>query len=346
MKYKKIEKEITVFDRFKRKIQDFFYNLSVKVHGKMPQKKATSLRTKNKNETIFYYLMFLLPLLQFIIFYIVVNFNSFLLAFKSYTYDASTLTFKQEFVWFDNFKLFITSFFAKGESLMTIFKNSLVLYACNLFIGTVFALFFSYYIYKKSFLSGFFRVALFLPSIISSIVMVTLYGYFVDQAIPVLLRKIFAVEIQPIMSKWQFQAIVFYNIFLSFGTSVLMYTGAMSRVPDSVIEAGQIDGVGPFREFFVIVLPLIASTVSTFIIAGVAGLFTNEGNIYAFSGYWAAEKNQTLGYYLLIQVMSKDSTLADYPYAAAAGLSLAFVAAPLTLLVKYILEKVVPAVEY
>lgn len=305
-----------------------------------------NFKKSKQRETIFYWIMFAFPLLQFVIFYGVVNFNSFLLAFKSYEYDSATLTYTQKFVGFANFKLFLNGFFENGGNLSKIFENSLILYLFNLVAGTGLALCFSYYIYKKQFLSGFFRIILFLPSIISSIVMVTLYGYFVDRAVPAIINNVFSHELPPLLSKWRFPTIVFYNVFLSFGTSVLMYTGAMSRIPDGVIEAAEIDGVGTFREFFSIVLPMIASTISTFLIAGVAALFTNEANIYAFSGYWAAETDQTLGYYLLVQVMSENSTLVDYPYAAAAGLTLAFVAAPLTLIVRYVLQKVMPDVEY
>ena len=344
MKKVKREKDVGLFDPIKRKISDFFYDVSVKVHNKLPPKK-TSFGAAKRKETIFYWLTLSLFLVQFIIFYVVVNFNSFLLAFKSYTFDMETLTYVQKFVGFDNFKEFIWGFFTETGNLDKILENSLIVYAANLFIGTVFALLFSFYIYKKEFMSQFFRVILFMPSIISAIVLVTLYGYFVDRAVPALMA-LMNKEIPPLLDKWRFPTILFYNIFISFGTSVLMYTGAMSRIPDGVIEAGQIDGVGPMREFFTLVLPLIAPTVSTFLIAGVAGLFTNEANLYAFSGYWASEEIQTLGYYLLIQVMSENSSLVDYPYAAAAGLSLAFVAAPLTLLVRYVLEKVIPTVEY
>jgi ABC-type sugar transport system permease subunit len=312
----------------------------------MKNTQKSSFSTAKRKENIFYWVMVALPVLQFVVFYIVVNFNSFLLAFKSYKFNSATLHYDQSFVGFDNFKDFLNGFFSTNGNLGKILTNSLIVYATNLFVGTVLALFFSYYIYKKVFMSSFFRVVLFMPSIISAIVLVTLYKYFVDRAVPMFMNKLFETPYQPLLDKNYFETVLFYNVFISFGASVLMYTGAMSRIPDGVIEAGKIDGVGPLREFFVLVLQLIAPTVSTFLIDGVAGLFTNEAQIYAFSGYWAKEEVQTLGYYLLVQVMGQNSTLVDYPYAAAAGLSLAFVAAPLTLLVRYVLEKVVPTVEY
>ena len=312
----------------------------------MKVKKKNGFATAKRNENIFYYVMVAIPVIQFLVFYVVVNFNSFLLAFKSYEFNAKTLGYDESWVGLKNFKDFLDGFFSQGGNLTQILKNSLIVYITSLFFGTAFALLFSYYIYKKQCMSGFFRVILFMPSILSSIVVIVTYGYFVDRAVPAFMDKVFSRQITPLLDEYKFPTILFYNVFMSFGTSVLMYTGAMSRIPDGVIEAGEIDGVGPLREFFTLVLPLIAPTVSTFLITGVAGLFTADAHLYAFFGEGASEKVQTLGYYLFIQVMSENSTLINYPYAAAAGLALAFVAAPLTLLVRYVLEKVIPAVEY
>lgn len=46
----------------------------------------------------------------------------------------------------------------------------------------------SYFVYKKIPLSGFFKVFLYLPSLISSIVMTIMFKYFVDGALPAMLR--------------------------------------------------------------------------------------------------------------------------------------------------------------
>ena len=314
--------------------------------GHRTLRKSEDMKKAQRRATFFYWGMFALPLLQFIIFYLIVNMNSLLLAFKSYSFNKETLLYDQVFVGFDNFKTFFNDFFAQGGKLEPIFKNSLTLYLINLFVGTVLALLFSYYIFKKRFASQFFRVMLFMPSIISSVVLVTLYSYFVDRAVPDIVLNMFGTQMKLPLDAYPWQTVLIFNVFISFGTSVLLYSGAMSRIPDGVIEAGQIDGVNALQEFCILVIPMIAPTVSVFLITGVAQLFTNEANLYAFYGYFANSKIQTLGYYLLVQVKGENSTLANYPYAAAAGLSLALVAAPITLLVKYILDKVVPTVEY
>lgn len=122
--------------------------------------------------------MFAFPILQFLIFYVGVNLNSILLAFKRYDYQSG-----YTFVWFDNFKQVILDIFRLDYMKLAI-RNSLLLSAINLGIGMTFSLLFSFYIYKKKFLSEMFRVFLFLPVIVSSLALVIVYRYFCEIAIP------------------------------------------------------------------------------------------------------------------------------------------------------------------
>lgn len=112
----------------------------------------------------------MLPLLQFTLFYICVNFNSVLLALKEY--DA--LTGEMSWVGFANFKKFFYEL--THTTLFTVaIRNSLVAWAVNMFVGILLGMIFSYYIFKKMPMHGIFKVLLFLPSIVSSIVMVMVY---------------------------------------------------------------------------------------------------------------------------------------------------------------------------
>ena len=90
-------------------------------------------------------------------------------------------------------------------------------------------------------------------------------------------------------------------------------------------------------------LPSIFPTISTFLITGVAGIFINQAGLFDFYGDGAQPISYTIGYYLFVKVVGGSGGTAEYPYAAAAGLAMTFVAAPLTLLVKYLLEKYGPS---
>lgn len=138
------------------------------------------MRNKRKvNDLIFYALMVAFPLAQFCVFYISVNINSILLAFRSYSSEDGG------FVWaqFSNFaKIF--SDFAASATLKTAMLNSLLVWAASTAVSLPLAMLFSYYIYNKRPASGVFKILLFLPSVIPGIAITVIYLYFVERAIP------------------------------------------------------------------------------------------------------------------------------------------------------------------
>lgn len=287
---------------------------------------------KQKSAIVFYIIMIALPVAQFCVFYIGVNFNSILLAFKDY--DA--LSGEYSWVFFENFANFFRDV-TSGSALRYSVKNSLIIYVVGLIVGVPLTLFFSYYVYKKMFLYRLARLFLFLPQILPSMVMVILFTYFVSIGFP-------AAGLPDMLANpdTKFGTLIFFNIWIGFGGGVLLYSGAMGQVSDSVIEAARLDGASTFREFFNIILPGIFPTITTFLVTGVTGIFLNQANLYSFYSYGADIRVYTLGYYLFVQVMGQNASLATYPYAAAAGITLTVIAVPLTMLMKYVLERFGP----
>lgn len=288
-------------------------------------------------EIAFYVLMLAFPVIQFGIFYIGVNFNSFLLAFQKIDVLDNTTVFT-----FDNIKnAFKLLLFDEGMRSMTFY--SLISYFVSLLIGVPLGLLFSFYIAKKMMGSRFFRVILFLPSILPAIVLVVMFKYFVEEGL-----ESFLVEYMGKTSRLgllsdqgtRFFVIVFYNIWISFGTSVLMYANKMSGIAPEVMEAAHLDGATGFKEFWHIHLPLVFPTLSIFLYTGVGSIFINQMNLYSFFGTQARE--QTFGYFLYVQAKRVDGNIAEYPMVASYGLMFTAVAVPLTLLVKKLLEKFGP----
>ena len=299
---------------------------------------------KRKKDALFVAILITLPLLQYFIFYVCVNFNSFLMAFQSYEMDISNRTGVYMFNHFANFKELYNEFIGEGLIIYCI-KNSLIFYCVNFFIGTTASLFFSYYISRKRLFGGLFKVVLFIPSIVSSIVLVTMFRYFADYAIPKLYELIFNKKIPGLLSNRNtvFPTIIFYNIWISFGTSVLLYSGAMSNVSDSVMEASKIDGAGTFKTFIYVIFPLIYPTFKTFVLVGITGLFVSDINMFSFFGIGNEKYLYTFGFYILRG--TRLASLSEYPYLAALGVVLTVIALPITFLVRKLLNDLGPKTE-
>ena len=284
-------------------------------------------------ERIFYGALIVLPLLQIAIFYFYVNYNSIALAFKSYTFEDG-------FYWdFDaNFPRFWLEL--KSLRLLRALKNSLIVWFFTTVLGTFLAIVFAYYIYKKWMFGKTFKFFLFLPSVLPSILLVGIYKFFVNDAIPEY-AEIFGLTIKPLLSHGDslFPTVVFYNVWICFGAQLLIYTGAMDQIAPEILEAGKVDGVSSLREFFSIILPIILPTVSTFVIANIATLFTNQANLYAFFGDNVGYSNYTIGYYLFVLVNRVGNGKTMYTYASVLGIICTLIAFPLTMLIRWLLNE-------
>lgn len=296
--------------------------------------KKTPMKKRHK-DMIFVACLVTLPLIHYLIFYVYVNFNSIMLAFQRYDNGV--------YVWngLENFKRLINEFMREGYMAICI-KNSLIYYVVHTAVGTTATLFFSYYIYKKRFASKLFKVILFLPSIIASISITLMFKYIVNFAVPQLWADLFGAKIKGLTSSVEtlFPTVVFYGIWVGFGSGLLLYSGAMSNINDSVIEASWIDGAGELRQFFNIVLPLIYPTLSIYIVNGIAVMFSSDMHLYAFFGGKAERSAWTFGYYLLR--LTRDANMPEYPYPAAVGLFLTAFTVPITFFVRWLVNKYGP----
>ena len=305
-----------------------------------------SFRTKRKKKamsTLFYTCMVLIPLAQFFIFYGVVNFNSILLAFKSY--DNSTGVVVESWIGWGNFKR-VFQIFRSEQTLWIATKNSLLYFAFNLCVVIPLSMLFAYYIYRGYPAAGFFKVMLFLPAVICSMVLVIFFKEFVETAIPELMERWFHDDgwyaILSSENKGPVALMTFYVWFL-FSGSILLYLNAMGNIPKSLIEAAQIDGAGEFRTFWRVVIPTIWPTLVSLIVLALADLVANQASLFSIYGIFAPTWSQTLGYYqfFLVAKYGADSPV-NYPLASAFGLLFTAIVAPLTLLLRYLLTRFGP----
>ncbi len=303
---------------------------------------------RGQKRLIFYVLMVILPSLQYLIFGAYVQLNSVLLSFKSYTTDLQNHGYIVEYSGFTNFKEawgIFTSNFAMLE-------NSLILYACNLLIVMSLALIFSYYIAKKFPLSKYYRIMLYAPHIVSSVVLVVLYRYICSNVIPSFTGggDPFNIVGERGISM-QFNLVLIFCLWCGFGSNVMLFTGSMSGINESIIEAGKIDGCNVIQEFIYITIPSVWPTFVTFVVTGIAGIFTNQMNMYTFFGTKGTNKFDVFGFYLYREAQASGLSLTEagvhptYGVLSALGLIFTAILIPVTFGVRYCLNKFGPSAD-
>lgn len=297
--------------------------------------------TKTRKQYLFVWAVLILPMIQFCIFYVGTNASFIILSFQRY--DVST----NKFVWagFANFKKILSDMFVETSAeFKYIIPNSLMMYAGSV-AGMFVSLFVSFYLYKKMLFAEKFKTALLLAGVIPSIVIIITFKYFCEVGYPELAKIITGKRPDGLLSNTgtAFFSILLFSQWVSIGGSFIFYVNQMMGINESVSEAARLDGMGKIKEFFHITLPCIWPTFIVFFTVGFPSLFTGQMNLFSYFGPDADKRLYTFGYYLYTQTLNNRNSYLSYPYLASFGLTLTFIAAPLTLAIRKLMEKFGPS---
>ena len=289
---------------------------------------------KKWKEIGFFSVMIIIPIIHFCIFWIGVNINSFAMAFQGKNGPT-----------FDYIKLFFQELTTAGTSnkLLEGIKNTLIIFGLNILVLLPLSVLFSYFLYKKLICYKYLRVVFFLPSIISSVVLVTLYKEILNGPVSNLLMQISGSS-SPILffdsTKYAFRSVLMYITWLGLAGNMVIYSGTMSRTPTEIVESAKLDGIGYFGELTRIVLPLMWPTLSVIVLLAVVGIFTADGPILLMTQ--GQYETYTLGYWFY------DKTIVNpnLNYGAAVGICFTLVSIPLTLFARWLVHRIDVDVEF
>lgn len=302
---------------------------------------TTKNQAKRKEKT-FIFLMMLFPVIHWCIFWLYVNFSSIALAFQDTRTGILT---------WDNFKAVGESLTSPYGEIRLALKNTLLYFGTSLLIISPCGLLMSYFLFKRIVGNQAFRIIFYLPAIISGVVMVTCYTTFIDPHGPLgNILNWFNVTIPPegwlARKETATTMILIYNIWTGFTGNILLFCGAMARVPMEVLESSKLEGCGAFREFVQIIIPLIFPTLSTQIILLFTGVFTSSGPILLFDPN-CSYNTVTLSYWIFKQVYGFGTVggSGSYNLVSATGLCFTLLGVPIILFVRWVMDRI-PVAEY
>lgn len=213
--------------------------------------KRKKLSKKQKGVYLFVALLLVYPLLQWGVNWLYLNIRTIVLTFQKY----NVATGKYEFWGFEAYKRIFRDLFTPNSGLQTAFKNSYRAIYLNIII-TVLSVFCSYCLYKKMPGEMFFRVVFMLPTIISAVVLTTLYRNLLSSDFGPL-AKLFDLAMGKehtsylsTENNYLWGLIELYCIWMGLGNSVLLSSTAMFRIPAEVIESAMLDGRGLWRRIY------------------------------------------------------------------------------------------------
>ena len=304
--------------------------------SEIPKKEPAKKKRKKieRSRIVFIVSMLAIPIISWLIFWLYGNFNMILMAFQTPTGEWT----------FRNFVTFWHDLTAPYSEVGVSVRNTFLYFGLNVLmilpIGTLIA----FFIYKKIKGHKVFRVLIFLPAIIPTIVMVTAFKETIKPWGPLASLGIKFPEAGLLADpNTATPTVMFYCLWTGFSSIMLLMCGAMARIPTELFEAAKLDGCGPFREFFSIVVPLIMPVLSMQIIFSLTGLLSASGPILLMTG--GAAETSTLNFWIFINTQRGTAASGAYNIVSATGLVFTFIAVPIIMLVRWLSEKI-EAVEY
>lgn len=275
------------------------------------------------------------PILSFLVFWLAMNFTGLFTAFQVAGSDGVKLG-------FDNFKFVIDELRNPMSTLRGGFKNTFIFFFFNLLVQIPVCYAMSFFMYKKILGHNVFRYIFFLPCIISAVVMTAFVKFMLAPGgpLPVVWGKLFGVE--PLFlqdSRYAMPTLLVYGLWSGFGINLILYTASFNRIPQELVEAGKLDGLGLWQEVRYIVFPLTWPFFSTMLMLSFTGIFSASGPILLFTQ--GDYDTMTISFW----IYQKTMTGAQTGLAAALGWLLTVISFPLVLLVRKLADKVEP-IEY
>lgn len=307
-----------------------------------PQEHKNFFRDPKKLREVKKYLFILsiigIQLINFVIFYVIQNGNSILMAFQLKKRGQSYWT-------LDNFKRVYTQFFGDGANsseLMLALKNTFKFFALSLVMFPI-AFCTSYFMYKKIYGYRGLQIIFFVPGLVSGVVWSMLYKELMGVNGPIVdMLQFLTGADEPYLllgdTRYALKTVMLYSVWFGIAGNFVLYGGALSRIPTELIEVGKLDGITWYRELVQVIVPLVWPTISTLLILSMTGLFTASGNIlYLTNGAFGTN---TISFLIFQNVYGNQLTSNTYNYAACVGICFTVLTLPIVFISRWLLNKV------
>ncbi len=308
--------------------------IDVKAIGRAPKQQNAARRKNIWSRRFFIFAFLIFPLINFVVFYLYANIDSFFMAFQKEDYSQGS----KQIVWtLDNFSNLWTLLTGSGHELLYAFLNTLYFNLIGTFVGLPIGILMAYFVYKKIHGYRFFRAVIYLPSIVASSALVVLFKYAIGDGGPLdAMITASGGEYFYLLSRSPaaILTILFYYVTFGYGGSIVIIGGAMNGINPDILEAAAVDGCNWFQELTQVILPCIWPTISTILLLSVANFFSATGPILAFTK--GANQTFTLAYYIYALVSGAGLNQNLY-LASALGICMSLLAFPAALLVKRLL---------
>ena len=298
-------------------------------------------KKRDRITTLFILWATVIPVVNWLIFYVYCNFSAFFMAFTN----------KDGAVSLRNFVRLFEEFSSSTSDIRIALRNTLLTFAI-IFISYPFQVLVSYFLYKKVPGHKFYRIVFFIPSVVFSVAisMVFIRMMDVNGIIARFVGEQLKLGYTPELladSRFANTVILAELVWLSFPGNMIIWGGTFARIPEDVLESGRIDGVNWWQEFTRIIVPMVWPTVALQMVLLFCGIFGASGNVFLLTGGKYDTINlKTWMYLQLLNNSGSRYATNVYNYMSAVGMIMTVIAIAISLVIRKFTDKVFEEVEF
>lgn len=299
-------------------------------------------RKKNWRRNLFIFLMVLYPVIHMLVFTVYINFNTIVLCFQKFNFMTGETEFAGLY-WFEKFFDELQNTYALKRS----FVNSMWFIPVTNFILLPLSIIVAYFLSKKIYLSRFFRVVFFIPSIISIVILTMSFSFMFDSTFGIVNDLLTKLGLEEWKRTWlgdpdtAMPMVFLYCVWAGIGYNVVLLGGAIGRLPNEILEYGKVEGIGLWDELTKVIIPMIWPTISTLFITGTISAFTIFMQPKLLTGGGPNFASSTISLFVVQQTES-----ANLHWAATVGVMFTLLGVTVVLTVKKLIDRFNPEVEY
>jgi raffinose/stachyose/melibiose transport system permease protein len=220
------------------------------------------------------------------------------------------------------------------ETFWLAMRHSAVFAAVTIVAQMILGLAFALLLHTRVALATVYKIIVFLPVVLAPAVMAPTFRRLFDANDGDLNRLLGAVGLGGLQGDWfadpdmALYCLAAVNVWQWTGFSFILYYAALTLLDRSIFQAARIDGAGPVRMIWSIVLPLLRGTHWTLLILGVVGVLKTFDIVFLITAGGPGQETEMLPTYIYDQAVTQFHA----GYSAALSVVLLLVSLAVTLL--------------
>jgi raffinose/stachyose/melibiose transport system permease protein len=183
-------------------------------------------------------------------------------------------------------------------------KNNLIIVAASIFGQVPISLVLALLLLKNTFFYRFIRSSVFMPMVLSSVVIGLIWGYIYHPQIGIVNYVLDHIGLSIWKKQWladpriNMYSVSVPVIWAYIGPYLIMFIAAMQNISSEVNDAANIDGATSYRKLFYVTIPMIWDTIKVAIILSISGSLKSFDLIFVMTGGGPAQSTELLATYM------------------------------------------------